>query len=121
MRPAILILSFKRIVFSIVLLCCYTIHVSQNITVDFEGQVSNENVILSESIVQVLQDGKLLTSFKTDQYGMPIRLIQSSQLSELMWTYSNIMKELTIPYLMSQSINFITTSGKEILNTIKSC
>jgi len=42
---------------------------SQNLTVDFEGKVSHETAVLSEVIVQVLQDGKLLTSFKTDQTG----------------------------------------------------
>ena len=42
---------------------------SQNLTVDFEGRVTHETSVLSEVIVQVLQDGKLLTSFKTDQTG----------------------------------------------------
>ncbi|MBC7693852.1 MAG: hypothetical protein H7141_00245 [Burkholderiales bacterium] len=42
---------------------------SQPITVDFEGQVSHNDSILSEVIVQVLQNGNLLTSFKTDQTG----------------------------------------------------
>ena len=42
---------------------------SQDITVDFEGRVTNDNSILSEVIVQVLQEGKLLTSFKTDNSG----------------------------------------------------
>ena len=64
-----MLFSLKRIAFSIMLLFCFGISFSQNITVDFEGRVSNENVILSESIVQVLQNGKLLTSFPTDQYG----------------------------------------------------
>ncbi len=59
----------KKNFFTAVLLFVACINFSQNITVDFEGQVSNDNVILSESIVQVLQNGKLLTSFKTDQYG----------------------------------------------------
>lgn len=53
----------------VVLLFCFTVNFSQDVTVDFEGRVSNDNMTLSESIVQVLQDGKLLTSFKTDQNG----------------------------------------------------
>ncbi|MES2762539.1 MAG: hypothetical protein V4677_10040 [Bacteroidota bacterium] len=60
---------FKRLVLTVTLLLSVNLGFSQAITVDFEGQVSNDNAILSESIVQVLQDGKLLTSFKTDQYG----------------------------------------------------
>ena len=61
--------SFKGITFMVVLLFCFTVNFSQDVTVDFEGRVSNDNMTLSESIVQVLQDGKLLTSFKTDQNG----------------------------------------------------
>jgi hypothetical protein len=61
--------SFKGIIFMVVLLFCFTVNFSQDVTVDFEGRVSNDNMTLSESIVQVLQDGKLLTSFKTDQNG----------------------------------------------------
>ena len=53
--------SLKGIAFMVILLFCFTISFSQDITVDFEGRVSNENATLSESIVQVLQDGKLLT------------------------------------------------------------
>ncbi len=53
----------------VVLLFCFTVNFSQDVTVDFEGRVSNDNMTLSESIVQVLQDGKFLTSFKTDQNG----------------------------------------------------
>lgn len=53
----------------VILLFCFTANFSQDVTVDFEGRVSNDNMTLSESIVQVLQDGKLLTSFKTDQNG----------------------------------------------------
>ncbi|MES2513820.1 MAG: hypothetical protein V4580_06720 [Bacteroidota bacterium] len=64
-----MLFSLKRVAFIIALLLCVNISFAQDITVDFEGQVSNDNAILSESIVQVLQDGKLLTSFKTDQYG----------------------------------------------------
>jgi len=41
----------------------------QDVTVDFEGRISNDNQNLSEAIVQVLQNGKLLTSFKTDKDG----------------------------------------------------
>jgi hypothetical protein len=61
--------SFKGIIFMVVLLFCFTVNFSQDVTVDFEGRVSNDNMTLSESIVQVLQDGKFLTSFKTDQNG----------------------------------------------------
>ena len=61
--------SLKGIAFMVVLLFCFTVNFSQDVTVDFEGRVSNDNMTLSESIVQVLQDGKLLTSFKTDQNG----------------------------------------------------
>jgi len=46
-----------------------SVNFAQNITVDFEGKVTNDNVILSEVIVQVLQNGKLLTSFKTEKDG----------------------------------------------------
>ena len=53
----------------VILLFCFNANYSQDVTVDFEGRVSNDNMTLSESIVQVLQDGKLLTSFKTDQNG----------------------------------------------------
>lgn len=42
---------------------------AQDVTVDFEGRVTNENETLSEVIVQVLQNGKLMTSFKTDNNG----------------------------------------------------
>lgn len=42
---------------------------SQEVTVDFEGRISNDNTNLAEAIVQVLQNGKLLTSFKTDKDG----------------------------------------------------
>lgn len=55
--------------FLVILLFCFNANYSQDVTVDFEGRVSNDNMTLSESIVQVLQDGKLLTSFKTDQNG----------------------------------------------------
>lgn len=61
--------SLKGMAFMVILLFCFTANFSQDVTVDFEGRVSNDNVTLSESIVQVLQDGKLLTSFKTDQNG----------------------------------------------------
>lgn len=61
--------SFKKIIFAATLLFCYTVNFSQNITVDFEGKVSNDNVILGEVIVQVLQNGVLLTSFKTESDG----------------------------------------------------
>ena len=61
--------SLKRMPFLVILLFCFNANYSQDVTVDFEGRVSNDNMTLSESIVQVLQDGKLLTSFKTDQNG----------------------------------------------------
>ena len=61
--------SLKGMAFMVILLFCFTANFSQDVTVDFEGRVSNDNATLSESIVQVLQDGKLLTSFKTDQNG----------------------------------------------------
>jgi hypothetical protein len=61
--------SLKGIAFMVILLFCFATSFSQDVTVDFEGRVSNDNATLSESIVQVLQDGKLLTSFKTDQNG----------------------------------------------------
>jgi hypothetical protein len=61
--------SLKGIAFLVILLFCFNANYSQDVTVDFEGRVSNDNMTLSESIVQVLQDGKLLTSFKTDQNG----------------------------------------------------
>lgn len=64
-----IIYSFKKIVFTIALLFCFTVNFAQPITVDFEGQVSHNDSILSEVIVQVLQNGNLLTSFKTDQTG----------------------------------------------------
>lgn len=64
-----MLLSLKRIAFAILLLLCFNISFSQNLTVDFEGKVTHETAVLSEVIVQVLQDGKLLTSFKTDQTG----------------------------------------------------
>jgi hypothetical protein len=64
-----MLLSLKRIAFTITVVFCINISFSQNLTVDFEGRVTHETSVLSEVIVQVLQDGKLLTSFKTDQTG----------------------------------------------------
>jgi hypothetical protein len=64
-----MLLSLKRIAFTITVVLCMNISFSQNLTVDFEGRVTHETSVLSEVIVQVLQDGKLLTSFKTDQTG----------------------------------------------------
>ena len=61
--------SLKRMSFLVILLFCFNANYSQDVTVDFEGRVSNDNMTLSESIVQVLQDGKLLTSFKTYHNG----------------------------------------------------
>ncbi len=51
------------------LLLCSQCGVAQDVTVDFEGRISNENVNLSEATVQVIQNGKVLTSFKTDKDG----------------------------------------------------
>jgi hypothetical protein len=59
----------KKIFYATCLLFTFLNHFSQNITVDFEGKVSNDNVILGEVVVQVLQNGKLLTSFKTESDG----------------------------------------------------
>jgi len=64
-----MLLSLKRIACAVLLVLCMNVSFSQNLTVDFEGKVSHETAVLSEVIVQVLQDGKLLTSFKTDQTG----------------------------------------------------
>lgn len=61
--------SLKGMAFMVILLFCFIASFSQDITVDFEGRVSNDNATLTESIVQVLQDGKLLTSFKTGDDG----------------------------------------------------
>jgi hypothetical protein len=69
MRLTMMIFFSKRMAFAMTFFLCCTMSFAQDITVDFEGQVSNDNAILSESMVQVLQNGKLLTSFKTDQYG----------------------------------------------------
>jgi hypothetical protein len=59
----------KRIAFAILFICSSGLSFSQDITVDFEGRVSHENNSLSEVIVQVLQNGKLMTTFKTDNTG----------------------------------------------------
>ncbi len=61
--------SLKKIVYTIILLFSFTVNFAQPITVDFEGKVSHNDSILSEVIVQVLQNGNLLTSFKTNQTG----------------------------------------------------
>jgi hypothetical protein len=53
----------------VLLLLCFSVSFGQDITVDFEGKISNENVNLSEATVQVIQNGKVLTSFKTDKDG----------------------------------------------------
>ncbi len=63
------LLKMKQIAFTIVFLFCLKLSFSQDITVDFQGSVSHENEILSEVTVQVMQNGKLLTSFKTDNSG----------------------------------------------------
>lgn len=60
----------KKTICVFVLFLCSLIGFAQNnITVDVEGRVTHETAILSEVIVQVLQDGKLLTTFKTDITG----------------------------------------------------
>lgn len=52
-----------------VLVLCFQLSIGQDVTVDFEGRISNDNVSLSEAVVQVIQNGKVLTSFKTDKDG----------------------------------------------------
>ncbi len=59
----------KKISLVLALLFCFNYSFSQDVTVDFEGKISNDNVSLSEAIVQVIQNGKVLTSFKTDKDG----------------------------------------------------
>lgn len=61
--------SLRKHAYIISLLFCFTASFSQDVTVDFEGRVSNDDSTLSEAIVQVLQNGKLLTSFKTNNQG----------------------------------------------------
>lgn len=64
-----LIFSLKKVTVTVILLFCFTVNFSQDITVDFEGRVTNETAVLSEVVVQVLQNGKLLTSFQTGTDG----------------------------------------------------
>jgi hypothetical protein len=64
---AFFIKSYAYII--ILLLCFTTTYKAQDVTVDFEGKVSNDDATLSEAIVQVLQNGKLLTAFKTNSEG----------------------------------------------------
>ncbi|MDX2173891.1 MAG: hypothetical protein SFY56_12285 [Bacteroidota bacterium] len=54
---------------ALMILFCFQLSFGQDVTVDFEGRISNDNVSLSEAIVQVIQNGKVLTSFKTDKDG----------------------------------------------------
>lgn len=61
--------AIKRIAVAIIFICSYGVGFSQDITVDFEGRVSHNNNSLSEVIVQVLQNGRLMTTFKTDNSG----------------------------------------------------
>lgn len=68
-QQGISVFSFKRKMLGMAFMLCSLIGFSQSITVDFEGRVTHETAILSEVIVQVLQDGKLLTTFKTDNSG----------------------------------------------------
>ena len=65
----ILTYSFLKTKLIVLLLLCFSVSFGQDITVDFEGKISNENVNLSEATVQVIQNGKVLTSFKTDKDG----------------------------------------------------
>ncbi|MCD6017079.1 MAG: hypothetical protein K0S53_200 [Bacteroidetes bacterium] len=62
-------LAIKKMALTIILICSYGFSFSQDITVDFEGRVTHENNSLSEVIVQVLQNGKLMTTFKTNNTG----------------------------------------------------
>lgn len=64
-----MIFLVKRFALTIALLFCFTTSFSQNITVDFEGKVTNDATTLTEVIVQVLQNGRLMTTFKTDNSG----------------------------------------------------
>jgi len=59
----------KRFVLTFTLLSCFAFSYAQNITVDFEGRVTHETSVIQEVIVQVLQNGKLMTTFKTDNSG----------------------------------------------------
>lgn len=61
--------AIKRMALAIIFICSCGFGFSQDITVDFEGKVTHENNGLSEVIVQVLQNGKLMTTFKTDNTG----------------------------------------------------
>ena len=62
-------ISITKLVMSLILLVCFSKTFAQDITVDFEGSVTNDDSTLSEVIVQVMQNGKLLTTFKTDNSG----------------------------------------------------
>ena len=62
-------LCLKKHIITLVLFFCVSVVFAQDITIDFEGSVTNDDAALSEVIVQVLQNGKLLTSFKTDNSG----------------------------------------------------
>lgn len=59
----------KRFVLTLSLLGCFAFGNAQDITVDFEGRVTHETAPVAEVIVQVLQNGKLMTTFKTDNSG----------------------------------------------------
>ena len=61
--------SIKKLIMSLALIVCFSKTFAQDITVDFEGSVTNDDSTLSEVIVQVMQNGKLLTTFKTDNSG----------------------------------------------------
>ena len=62
-------LYLRKYIITIVLFSFASVVFSQDITVDFEGSVTNDDAALSEVIVQVMQNGKLLTTFKTDNSG----------------------------------------------------
>ena len=59
----------KRFVLTLTLLGCFAFNYAQDITIDFEGRVTHETAPIPEVIVQVLQNGRLMTTFKTDNSG----------------------------------------------------
>ncbi len=59
----------KRFVLTLTLLGCFAFSYAQDITIDFEGRVTHETAPIPEVIVQVLQNGRLMTTFKTDNSG----------------------------------------------------
>ncbi len=61
--------KFSNWLLALCLVFGFSKSIAQGVTVDFVGRISNDNQILPEAIIQVLQNGKLLTSFKTDKDG----------------------------------------------------